>query len=89
MREHTKSYVTERTHKLDTVLRSIYAVRHSLCTKEAFYKDEIATIYCVYFAMTKRTRLPMHARNDKILKIEKLFCCFVCAKRTRRNNIDI
>ena len=43
MREHTKSYVTERTHKLDTVLRSIYAVRHPLCTREAFYKVEIAT----------------------------------------------
>ena len=27
MREHTKSYVTERTHILDTVLRSIFAVK--------------------------------------------------------------
>ena len=54
MREHTISYVTERTHKLDTVLRSIYAVRHPLCTKEAYYKDEIPN---VHNGMTKYLKL--------------------------------
>ena len=44
--------MTEHTHKLDTVLQSIYAVRHPLCTKEA-KNVEIAAAFFKRFAMTK------------------------------------